>query len=159
MNDITLKEWQIYHENLWLSIAEYILVYGKTECIAGLKIDMLRDLGMIELVVPGTWCFLCAHAKGGCESCWLERINYSCRVIYNEFDNFNQRQQVIAAIRIATVILATEHNYTLRQCYARACLKMKADLMCDFKALKKAVLFEKLLLDYGLMKRSVYFSI
>lgn len=58
MNDITLKEWQIYHENLWLSIAEYILVYGKTECIAGLKIDMLRDLGMIELVVPGTWCFL-----------------------------------------------------------------------------------------------------
>ena len=159
MNGITWEEWQICHERLWLSIAEHILEHGKTENIAGLKNKILHDLDMIDLVESIAYCFLCDHVIGGCESCWLKKINYSCGHIYNNFDSFNQRQQVIAAIRIGTAILATEHNYTLSQCYVRACLKMKADLMHDFETFKKAVLFEKLLLDYGLMKRSDYFSI
>lgn len=152
MNDITLKEWQIYHEKLWLSIAEHILAYGKTDCIAGLKFEIIRDLDMFELVGPGNWCFLCDHVIGSCKSCWLKKINYSCELIYNKFSSFNQLQQFIAAIRIATVILATEHNYTLSQCYARAFNMIKLDLMYDYSLFAKALSFERLLVEYGLIK-------
>lgn len=152
MNGITWKEWQIYHEKLWLSIAEHILVYGKTYCIKELKIKTLRDLDMLELVKMGNWCFLCDHVIGSCESCWLRKINYSCELIYNKFSSFNQHQQVIAAIRIATAILATEHNFTLSQCYERAFNMIKLDLMCDNRLYAKALSFERLLKEYGLIK-------
>lgn len=151
MNGKTLEEWQICHERLWLSIAEHILAYGKTGCIGGLKIEMLRDLDMYELA-RGNWCFLCSHVIDGCGSCWLKKINYSCELIYNNFRSFNQLQQVIAAIRIGTAILATEHNYTLSQCYARAFNRIKLDLMYDDRLFAKALSFERLLVENGLIK-------
>lgn len=151
MNDVTLKEWQNCHERLWLSIAEHILEHGKTTCIVGLKIKILEDLDMIDLVEPITYCFLCSHVTN-CESCWLKKIDYSCTDIYNEFNSFNQRQQVIAAIRIATAIIATEHNYTLSQCYARAFYKIKLNFMSDYRIYAKALSFERLLAEYGLIK-------
>lgn len=152
MNDVTLKEWQNCHERLWLSIAEHILEHGKTTCIVGLKIKILEDLDMFDLVEPVNYCFLCSHVIDDCESCWLKKINYSCELIYNKFSSFNQCQQVIAAVRIATVILATEHNYTLSQCYARALNMIKLDLMHDYRLFDKALSFERLLVEYGLIK-------
>lgn len=152
MNELTLKEWQTCHEQLWLSIAEHILAHGKCGCIIGLKLRILHDLNMIDLVEPKAYCFLCSHVTDGCESCWLEKIDYSCNVIYDEFNSFNQLQQVIAAIRIATVILATEHNYTLSQCYARAFYKIRLDFMCDYSIFAKALSFERLLFEHGLIK-------
>lgn len=152
MNGKTLEEWQICHERLWLSIAEHILEHGKTENIAGLKNKILHDLDMIDLVESIAYCFLCDHVIGGCDSCWLKKINYSCGHIYNNFDSFNQLQQVIAAIRIGTAILATEHNYTLSQCYARAFNRIKLDLMYDDRLFAKALSFEQLLVEYGLIK-------
>lgn len=152
MSGKTLEEWQNCHERLWLSIAEHILEYGKTTCIVELKIKILHDLVMTDLVSAPSYCFLCSHVIGGCGSCWLKKINYSCELIYNNFSSFNQRQQVIAAIRIATAIIATEHNYTLSQCYARAFNWIKLDLMCDYRLYAKALSFERLLMKYGLIK-------
>lgn len=49
MNDEPLKDWQNCHERLWLSIAEHILVHGKTGSIGALKIKILKELNMIKL--------------------------------------------------------------------------------------------------------------
>lgn len=152
MNGRKLEGWQICHEKLWLSIAEHILVNGKTNSVVGLKIKILDDLVMADLVEEPSYCFLCLHAIDGCESCWLKKIDYSCELIYNEFSSFNQCQQVIAAIRIATAILATEHNFTLSQCYERAFNIIKLDLMHDDRLYAKALSFERLLVEYGLIK-------
>ena len=151
MNDAPLKDWQNCHERLWLSIAEHILVNGKTSNIAALKIKILKELNMIDLVEQLSYCFLCSHVFW-CWDCWLVRNDYSCKIIYNEFNNFNQRQQFIASIRIATIIYATDYNFTLSQCYAKALSMIKLDLMCDPALFRKAFAFEMLLAENGLLE-------
>lgn len=151
MNDAPLKDWQNCHERLWLSIAEHILVHGKTTSIDTLKLKMLKELNMIDIVEQDYFSFLCPHAVW-CWDCWLTRNNYSCNIIYNEINNFNQRQQVIATIRIATVIYATERNFTLSQCYARALNIIKLDLLHEPALFRKAFAFEILLAENGLLE-------
>ena len=151
MNDAPLKDWQNCHERLWLSIAEHILVYGKTGSIYALKLKILKELNMIDLVEQGDACFLCPQVICCCD-CWLGRNNYSCKIIYSEINNFNQRQQFIAAIRIATVIYATDYNFTLGQCYGRALYKIKLDLMYNQALFRRAFEFEILLAENGLLE-------